>query len=64
VAPAVRELRVPRSREPLVLDGEVEEHDWLAAARTGPFVGSDNAPGRPYSDARLLWRDHQLYVAL
>ena len=65
--PDAASVRVPRAATPIVVDGTTDDAAWLAApgpARTGAFRFADGAPGRPYSDARLLWRDGSLYVAL
>jgi hypothetical protein len=61
---AVTELSVPRATSEIHVDGELDDAAWNeSAARTGAFVtGADVA--RPYSDARLAWRDGVLYVAL
>ena len=59
------ELHVPRAGMPIKLDGELDESAWDTAARTGPFVrGGDGQPARPYSEARITWRDATLYVGL
>jgi hypothetical protein len=51
--------------EPFKLDGELHEPAWNAsAARSGPFVDAAGGEARPYSDARFLWDDENLYVAL
>lgn len=60
-------LRVPHAAAPVVLDGDNDDPGWLATpgpARTGPFASEDGAPARPYSDARILWGDGDLYVLL
>ena len=63
-APLV-ELRVPHLKGNIVLDGDMDDPGWAGAiARTGPFLASSGLPARPYSDARLVWGDDQLYVAL
>ena len=50
---------IPRTTEPIKIDGELDEHAWIdKPARTGAF------PGKPYSDARMLWDDKTLYLAL
>jgi hypothetical protein len=65
-APAAKlELHVPRTSAPLKIDGELDEADWTRApGRTGSFLGQDGAPARPFSDARLLHDDENLYLAL
>jgi hypothetical protein len=60
-------LRVPHTSAPIVLDGDTEDRGWTSApgpARTGPFVLSNGAPGRPHSEARMVWGDGYLYVLL
>ncbi len=60
------ELRVPRAKTPPKIDGELDELAWTKApARTGAFVASDGvAAARPFSEARVLWDETNLYVAL
>jgi hypothetical protein len=57
-------LLVPRVSGPVQLDAEIDEPDWSRAARTGAFVDGAGVEARPYSDARFLWDDENLYVAL
>lgn len=57
-------LAVPHVTGPIKLDGEVDELDWNAAGRTGPFPDATGAEARPYSDARFLWDEENLYVTL
>jgi hypothetical protein len=58
-------LHVPRSTEKLGIDGHLDEGAWVrGAARTGVFTGTDGQPGRPHSEARMLWGEHALYLAL
>ena len=60
-------LRVPHLRGSIFLDGDTDDPGWTAPpgpARTGPFVQPNGAPSRPYSDARLVWGDGHLYIAL
>lgn len=59
------EIHVPRTSAPLKIDGELDEADWTRApGRTGNFLGQDGEPARPFSDARLLHDDENLYLAL
>ena len=52
-------LAVPRTSTPIKIDGELDEPPWTGnPARTGAF------PGKPYSDARMLWDDTTMYLAL
>jgi hypothetical protein len=65
--PADATLRVPHASASIVLDGDTEDPGWTSApgpARTGPFVQSNGAPGRPHSEARMVWGDGYLYVLL
>lgn len=60
-------LRVPRAPAAIVLDGDTDDPGWTSPpgpARTGNFTLPNGAPARPYSDARLLWADGHLYLAL
>jgi hypothetical protein len=62
-----RRLFVPRAAGNVVLDGDTDDPGWTSSggpARTGPFVRPTGVPARPYSDARLIWGDRYLYVAL
>src|SRR5262249_32213592 len=58
-------LRVAKASMPIKTDGELDEPVWNAsAARTGAFVDAAGVDARPYSDARFLWDDQNLYVSL
>src|SRR5262249_46486842 len=58
-------LRVPKTTIPIKTDGELDEPVWNAsAARSKPFVDASGGEARPYSDARFLWDDQNLYVGL
>jgi hypothetical protein len=58
-------LRVAHVTNPFKLDGELNEPVWNAiAGRTGPFVDTTGGEARPYSDARFLWDDENLYLGL
>jgi hypothetical protein len=60
-------LRVPHLPASIVLDGDTDDPGWISSpgpARTGPFVSASGALARPYSDARLVWGDRHLYLAL
>lgn len=58
------ELVVPRAAGEITIDGELEDPGWTASlARTGAFVDGDK-PAHPYSDARFVHRDGQLFVVL
>ncbi|MFO0747828.1 MAG: hypothetical protein U1F43_19500 [Myxococcota bacterium] len=56
-------LLVPRAATAPTLDGDLSDAAWLAGpARTGALTATAGHP--PYGDARLLWKDDVLYVAL
>jgi hypothetical protein len=58
-------LLVSKTTIPIKTDGELDEPVWnAAAARSKPFVDASGGEARPYSDARFLWDDHNLYVGL
>jgi hypothetical protein len=57
-------LAVPHASGPIAVDGEVDEDDWKVAGRTGPFSDAHGADARPFSDARFLWDEQNLYVTL
>ena len=57
-------LAVPHVSGPIKIDGEVDEADWNAAGRSGPFPDASGGEARPYSDARFLWDEENLYVTL
>ena len=65
-APAASTVVVPRTPEPIKIDGELEENAWRdVAARSGPFHDEvTGAAAIPYSDARFLRDDAALYVVL
>ena len=61
---ATSQLAVPRALTAIRIDGELDDVAWNdSAARTGAFQ-SGGVAARPYSDARLTWRDGNLYLAL
>jgi hypothetical protein len=63
--PGAIELHVPHAAGPIVLDGDTDDPGWLKGpARIPSFELADGAPARPHSEARLVWGDGQLYVAL
>jgi hypothetical protein len=60
-------LRVPHLPGSITLDGDTDDPGWTQSpgpARTGPFVLANGAEARPYSNARALWGDGHLYLAL
>lgn len=61
-----RALHVPHLRGNLVLDGDLDDSAWAASdvARTGQFLDASGGPARPHSEARLVWGDGHLYMAL
>lgn len=63
-APGRTPLVIPQVTERMHMDGELDEMAWRTPARAGSFAGDDGSIASPYSDARFLRDDHQLYVAL
>src|SRR5579862_5505361 len=60
-------LHVPHAPASIIIDGDTDDPGWLrppGPARTGAFTLPNGAKTNPYSDARILWGDGQLYVAL
>lgn len=58
------ELIVPRAAGEITIDGELEDPGWSGPlARAGAFVDREK-PAHPYSDARFVYRDGQLFVVL
>src|SRR5579859_4140395 len=60
-------LHVPHLAGAITLDGDTDDPGWTqppGPARTGPFTLANGAEARPYSDARMLWGDGHLYLAL
>ncbi len=65
LAPATAAIDLPRREPGGGIDGELTEASWLTAARTGPWCDPQTgAPSRPYSDARLLRDERNLYLGL
>lgn len=65
VDPSAVMLRVPHLKGSVALDGDLDDVAWKGdVARTGAFVAPNGTPARPYSDARLVWGDGHLYLAL
>ncbi len=65
---ALEVVKVPSAKGPFKLEGELDEPEWALSGRTGPFTrgGASGAADevRPFSDARFLWGDGQLYLGL
>jgi Carbohydrate family 9 binding domain-like len=60
-------LAVPHASGPIALDGDTDDPGWLrppGPARTGDFLFANGAPGRPHSEAKLVWGDGYLYLSL
>jgi hypothetical protein len=60
-------LLVPHIPGSIILDGDTDDPGWTrppGPARTGAFTLENGVVARPYSDARLLWGDGYLYLAL
>lgn len=63
-APAVPRLIARRVTAPIKLDGKLDEADWGAAQRTGPFVGTLNgSPGTFEARAQVLYDADAFYCA-
>lgn len=60
----VAKLVIPQVAQPIQIDGELDETAWLAPARTGQFTDVHGEVASPYSDARVLRDDQNLYLAL
>lgn len=60
-APPPVTIEIPRTRGPIVIDGEAEEETWPNAWRSPPF---EDAKGRhsPHTELRLAGDDEKLYV--
>ena len=64
VEPAGPVMEVPRAAGEITIDGELEDPGWAGpVARTGAFT-TDGQPTHPYSDARFVHRNGQLFVVL
>lgn len=60
-------LRVPHCHGGITLDGDTDDPAWVrppGPAKTGNFHTETGAPGIPYTQARLVWGDEYLYLAL
>jgi Carbohydrate family 9 binding domain-like len=62
--PAALVLEVPHITGPIKLDGEATEEDWHHSGRSLAFVDTEGAEARPYSEARFLWDEENLYIVL
>ncbi len=55
---------VPKRQQPIVIDGVLDEPDWLKAPRLGPFMRYDGVGnGRYKTYARMVWDEQALYLA-
>ena len=58
-------VHAPKIATAIEFDGELDEPVWRdCAARTGAFRRQDRSSAVPHSEARFLWREGQLLVAL
>ena len=58
-------IEVPRVAGEITIDGELEDPGWSGPmGRTGAFTTADGRPAHPYSDARFVHRNGQLFVVL
>src|SRR5215475_9737526 len=64
LAAADRALVVPQVGAAIHCDGELDEVAWRSPARTGPFLDPKGETAAPYSEARFLRDDANLYIAL
>ncbi len=66
-AAAIKELDVPKTDQPITIDGQLNEPAWQSAAKTGPFVdvsqGRENPAIPSQGDVKLLWDKDFLYAA-
>ncbi len=60
----VSHLVIPQVAAPISIDGELDEVAWHSPARTGPFTDATGAIAAPYSEARFLRDDRNVYLAL
>ncbi len=58
-------IEVPRAAGEITIDGELEDPGWSGPmGRTGAFTTPDGRAAHPYSDARFVHRNGQLFVVL
>jgi hypothetical protein len=58
-------IDVPRAPGDITIDGELEDPGWSGGmGRTGAFTTADGRDAHPYSDARFVHRNGQLFVVL
>ena len=60
-------LHVPHRGGAITIDGETADPGWIlqpVPARTGEFVLENGKPARPHSNARLVWDEEYLYLAV
>lgn len=58
-------IEVPRAAGEITVDGELEDPGWSGPmGRTGAFTTTDGRPAHPYSDARFVHRNGELFVVL
>jgi hypothetical protein len=62
--PARPGIVVPQAAGEITIDGEFEDPGWQNAVHTGAFRTVSGAEARPYSDARFVQRDGQLFIIL
>jgi hypothetical protein len=62
-----RILHVPHMPGSITLDGDTDDPGWTSQpgpGRTRDFEFDNGAPGRPFSEVRLVWGDGFLYLSL
>jgi hypothetical protein len=60
-------LHVPHASSAIKIDAETDEPAWVrppGPARTGVLLLDDGKPATPHTEARLLWSDDGLYIAV
>lgn len=58
------EVKVPRLKGKLTIDGKLNEADWASAPLAAPMVQTrSGAPGEFFASARMLYDDARLYIA-
>jgi hypothetical protein len=55
---------IPQVAQEIRCDGELDELAWHTPLRTGPFTDDRGNDAAPYSEARFLRSDRELFLAL
>ncbi len=64
VRPNPNPLLAQETEDPIAVDGELDEATWTRAARTGAFLDDAGEAARPFSEARVTFREGTLYLGL